>query len=65
MQDAAREVLPDIIGSLPRGDKKSALNSFYQTQNVWLFQPKSMTVSQFNIQFDNSDNFFRIDIYDS
>ena len=31
-KDKAFLVLPDIIGSLPRGDKKTALNSFYQNQ---------------------------------
>ena len=31
-KDKAFLVLPDIVGSLPRGDKKTALNSFYQNQ---------------------------------
>ena len=31
-KDAAFSVLPDIVGSLPRGDKKTSLNSFYQNQ---------------------------------
>ena len=30
--DAAVAVLPDIIGSLPRGDRKSTLNQYFQQQ---------------------------------
>jgi membrane protein involved in colicin uptake len=30
--DAAVGVLPDIIGALPRGDRKSKLNQYYQQQ---------------------------------
>ena len=30
--DAAVAVLPDIIGSLPRGDRKSKLNQYFQQQ---------------------------------
>ena len=31
-KDAAFAVFPDVIGSLPRGEKKSALNRYYQQQ---------------------------------
>lgn len=31
-KDAAFDVFPDVIGSLPRGEKKSALNAWFQSQ---------------------------------
>jgi hypothetical protein len=31
-KDVAASILPDLIGSLPRGNAKTALNAFYQSQ---------------------------------